>query len=113
MQLCFLLRSGALCVQRPLTQAIRLQVLRGKLMTSIVCILQSVYVNVHRVMLVANRLLESGHYASDGIRAISANLDLEWKIFAAALDERRCCNFSFLPLSGANVLQRPSRVKKL
>ncbi|XP_076823491.1 triple functional domain protein-like isoform X2 [Clavelina lepadiformis] len=48
----------------------------------------SVYVNVHRVMLVANRMLEAGHYAADDIRAISANLDLEWKIFAAALDER-------------------------
>ena len=40
-------------------------------------------------MLVANRMLEAGHYAADDIRAISANLDLEWKIFAAALDERR------------------------
>nr|XP_039274741.1 kalirin-like isoform X3 [Styela clava] len=48
----------------------------------------SVYVNVHRVMSVANRLLETGHYASDDIRRISANLDREWKIFAAALDER-------------------------
>uniref|UniRef100_H2XVV8 DH domain-containing protein n=1 Tax=Ciona intestinalis TaxID=7719 RepID=H2XVV8_CIOIN len=48
----------------------------------------SVYVNVHRVMLVANRLLEAGHYAEDEIRGISAKLDLGWKVFAAALDER-------------------------
>jgi len=40
-------------------------------------------------MLVANRLLETGHYAADEIRAISAKLDLEWKVFAGALDERR------------------------
>jgi len=41
-------------------------------------------------MMVANRMLEMGHYANEEIHAISANLDLEWKIFAAALDERRC-----------------------
>ena len=40
-------------------------------------------------MIVANRLLEAGHYDADEIRSISAKLDLEWKVFAAALDERR------------------------
>ena len=56
---------------------------------NIIFILQNVYVNVHRVMIVANRLLEAGHYDADEIRSISAKLDLEWKVFAAALDERR------------------------
>lgn len=39
-------------------------------------------------MSVANRLLESSHYASQQIKQIANQLDLEWKAFAAALDER-------------------------
>lgn len=39
-------------------------------------------------MSVGNRLLESGHYASQQIQQISSQLEQEWKAFAAALDER-------------------------
>ncbi|XP_028809807.1 kalirin RhoGEF kinase b isoform X2 [Denticeps clupeoides] len=46
------------------------------------------YVNITRIISVATRLCESGHYASDQIQEISAQLDLEWKSFAAALEER-------------------------
>lgn len=50
--------------------------------------LQNVYVNINRIMSVGNRLLESGHYASQQIKQISSQLEQEWKAFAAALDER-------------------------
>ncbi|RXM29505.1 Kalirin [Acipenser ruthenus] len=46
------------------------------------------YVNINRIMSVASRLSEAGHYASQQIQQISAQLDQEWKSFAAALDER-------------------------
>ncbi|KAG5833860.1 hypothetical protein ANANG_G00280390 [Anguilla anguilla] len=46
------------------------------------------YVNISRIMSVATRLSEAGHYASQQIKQISAQLDQEWKSFAAALDER-------------------------
>ncbi|XP_031413764.1 kalirin isoform X2 [Clupea harengus] len=46
------------------------------------------YVNINRIMSVASRLSEAGHYASQQIKQISAQLDQEWKGFAAALDER-------------------------
>ncbi|KAJ3609382.1 hypothetical protein NHX12_023905, partial [Muraenolepis orangiensis] len=48
----------------------------------------NVYVNINRIMSVGNRLLEAGHYASQQIKQISAQLEQEWKAFAAALDER-------------------------
>uniref|UniRef100_A0A3B3QET7 Trio Rho guanine nucleotide exchange factor n=1 Tax=Paramormyrops kingsleyae TaxID=1676925 RepID=A0A3B3QET7_9TELE len=48
----------------------------------------NVYVNISRIMSVGNRLLESGHYASQQIKQLSGQLELEWKAFAAALDER-------------------------
>ncbi|XP_026012506.1 triple functional domain protein isoform X1 [Astatotilapia calliptera] len=48
----------------------------------------NVYVNINRIMSVGNRLLESGHYASQQIKQISSQLEQEWKAFAAALDER-------------------------
>lgn len=51
-------------------------------------LLQNVYVNINRIMSVGNRLLESGHYASQQIKQISGQLEKEWKAFAAALDER-------------------------
>lgn len=50
--------------------------------------MQNVYVNINRIMSVGNRLLESGHYASQQIQQISGQLEQEWKAFAAALDER-------------------------
>ncbi|XP_035392161.1 kalirin isoform X1 [Electrophorus electricus] len=46
------------------------------------------YVNINRIMSVATRLSEAGHYASQQVKQISAQLDQEWKSFAAALDER-------------------------
>lgn len=49
---------------------------------------QNVYVNINRIMSVASRLVESGHYASPQIKQIASQLEQEWKAFAAALDER-------------------------
>ncbi|KTG32446.1 hypothetical protein cypCar_00022407 [Cyprinus carpio] len=49
---------------------------------------KNVYVNISRIMSVGNRLLESGHYATQQIQQISGQLEQEWKAFAAALDER-------------------------
>ncbi|XP_029348731.1 kalirin [Echeneis naucrates] len=46
------------------------------------------YVNINRIMSVAGRLAEAGHYASTQIKQISGQLDQDWKSFAAALDER-------------------------
>uniref|UniRef100_A0A668A3W6 Kalirin RhoGEF kinase n=1 Tax=Myripristis murdjan TaxID=586833 RepID=A0A668A3W6_9TELE len=46
------------------------------------------YVNINRIMSVASRLSEAGHYASTQIKQISGQLDQDWKSFAAALDER-------------------------
>lgn len=60
-------------------------------------ILQNVYVNINRIMSVGNRLLESGHYASQQIKQISSQLEKEWKAFAAALDERS----TLLDMSGS------------
>ncbi|XP_024597492.1 LOW QUALITY PROTEIN: triple functional domain protein [Neophocaena asiaeorientalis asiaeorientalis] len=48
----------------------------------------NVYVNINRIMSVASRLVESGHYASQQIKQIASQLEQEWKAFAAALDER-------------------------
>ncbi|KAM5157235.1 triple functional domain protein isoform 1-T1 [Mantella aurantiaca] len=48
----------------------------------------NVYVNINRIVSVANRLVESGHYASQQIKQIASQLEQEWKMFAAALDER-------------------------
>jgi len=56
-----------------------------------ICVLsnfQNAYVNINRIMSVASRLSEAGHYASQQIKQISTQLDQEWKSFAAALDER-------------------------
>uniref|UniRef100_A0A673LT71 Kalirin-like n=1 Tax=Sinocyclocheilus rhinocerous TaxID=307959 RepID=A0A673LT71_9TELE len=46
------------------------------------------YVNINRIMSVASRLSEAGHYASQQIKQVGTQLDQEWKSFAAALDER-------------------------
>ncbi|XP_060047910.1 triple functional domain protein [Erinaceus europaeus] len=48
----------------------------------------NVYVNINRIMSVASRLVESGHYAAQQIKQIANQLEQEWKAFAAALDER-------------------------
>ncbi|TKS67661.1 Kalirin [Collichthys lucidus] len=49
---------------------------------------KNAYVNINRIMSVASRLAEAGHYASTQIKQISGQLDQDWKSFAAALDER-------------------------
>ena len=64
-------------------------ILHSTISTFLLCLaVQNVYVNINRIMSVGNRLLESGHYASQQIKQISGQLEQEWKAFAAALDER-------------------------
>lgn len=61
---------------------------KGVIAETFVLCLQNAYVNINRIMSVASRLAEAGHYASTQIKQISAQLDQDWKSFAAALDER-------------------------
>ncbi|ROL41734.1 Kalirin [Anabarilius grahami] len=46
------------------------------------------YVNISRIVSVATRLCEAGHYAAPQIQQISGQLDQDWKSFASALEER-------------------------
>ena len=46
------------------------------------------YVNINRVMTVAQRLCDAGHYAAPSIRLQANKLDKDWRTFAAALDDR-------------------------
>lgn len=48
----------------------------------------NVHVNVGRILSVAGRLIEGGHYAAGHIGAVAGRLDRAWKDFAAGLDER-------------------------
>ncbi|XP_078619950.1 kalirin-like isoform X2 [Branchiostoma floridae x Branchiostoma japonicum] len=48
----------------------------------------NVYVNINRIMSVAQRLADAGHYAAQQIRQQATKLDREWKTFAGGLDER-------------------------
>ncbi|KAF8773665.1 Triple functional domain protein like [Argiope bruennichi] len=48
----------------------------------------NVYVNINRILSVASRLIEGGHYSAATIQQIAARLDRAWKEFAAGLDER-------------------------
>uniref|UniRef100_A0A8D8Y3N1 Triple functional domain protein n=2 Tax=Cacopsylla melanoneura TaxID=428564 RepID=A0A8D8Y3N1_9HEMI len=48
----------------------------------------NVYVNINRILAVAGRMVETGHYATAHIRAVASRLDRGWKEFAAGLDER-------------------------
>ncbi|XP_075229474.1 trio Rho guanine nucleotide exchange factor isoform X4 [Lycorma delicatula] len=48
----------------------------------------NVYVNINRILAVASRMMESGHYAGGHIRSVAGRLDRAWKEFAAGLDER-------------------------
>nr|XP_006819273.1 PREDICTED: kalirin-like [Saccoglossus kowalevskii] len=48
----------------------------------------NVYTNINRIMSVAQRLAEAGHYASYEIQRTANRLGREWKTFAAGLDER-------------------------
>ncbi|MPC23919.1 Kalirin [Portunus trituberculatus] len=49
---------------------------------------QKVYMNINRILSVASRLMETGHYAAQHIGNVAAKLDQVWKEFAAGLDER-------------------------
>ncbi|XP_066961005.1 kalirin isoform X3 [Macrobrachium rosenbergii] len=49
---------------------------------------QKVYMNINRILSVASRLMESGHYAAQHIGNVASKLDQVWKEFAAGLDER-------------------------
>ncbi|CAL4059912.1 unnamed protein product, partial [Meganyctiphanes norvegica] len=49
---------------------------------------QKVYTNINRILSVATRLMESGHYAAQHIGNVAGKLDQVWKEFAAGLDER-------------------------
>ncbi|XP_064646133.1 triple functional domain protein-like isoform X3 [Lineus longissimus] len=48
----------------------------------------NVCVNINRILDVAQKLNEVGHFASQAILASALNLDREWKSFAAALEDR-------------------------
>ncbi|CAG0901712.1 unnamed protein product, partial [Darwinula stevensoni] len=48
----------------------------------------NVYVNINRILTVATRLIDTGHYASQHIQMVAGKLDRAWKEFAAGLDER-------------------------
>ncbi|CAB0013388.1 unnamed protein product, partial [Nesidiocoris tenuis] len=52
------------------------------------CEKQNVYVNIKRILAVAHRMMEVGHYAAAHIRTVANRLDRAWKEFAAGLDER-------------------------
>ena len=46
------------------------------------------YVNINRILTVASRMIDAGHYANTHIKSIAARLDRAWKEFASCLDER-------------------------
>uniref|UniRef100_A0A224XHF4 Putative guanine nucleotide exchange factor for rho and rac gtpase n=1 Tax=Panstrongylus lignarius TaxID=156445 RepID=A0A224XHF4_9HEMI len=48
----------------------------------------NVYVNINRILAVATRMIEGGHYAAVHIRTVANRLDRTWKEFTAGLDER-------------------------
>ncbi|XP_021366305.1 triple functional domain protein-like isoform X1 [Mizuhopecten yessoensis] len=47
----------------------------------------NVYVNITRILSMAQRLCDAGHYASNQIRMQATRLEREWKSLAAALDD--------------------------
>ena len=49
---------------------------------------QNVYVNITRILGMAQRMCDSGHYASNMIRVEAGRLEREWKSLAAALEDR-------------------------
>lgn len=46
------------------------------------------YVTINRILVVAQRLCDAGHYATPQIRALAAKLDKEWQTLASALEDR-------------------------
>ncbi|CAG5121035.1 unnamed protein product, partial [Candidula unifasciata] len=49
---------------------------------------ENVYVNITRILGMAQRMCDSGHYASNTIRMEGGRLEREWKSLAAALEDR-------------------------
>ncbi|XP_012941789.1 triple functional domain protein isoform X2 [Aplysia californica] len=49
---------------------------------------ENVYVNITRILGMAQRMCDSGHYASNTIRMEGGKLEREWKSLAAALEDR-------------------------
>ncbi|GFR65324.1 kalirin [Elysia marginata] len=49
---------------------------------------ENVYVNIERILGMAQRMCDSGHYASNTIRMEGGKLEREWKSLAAALEDR-------------------------
>jgi hypothetical protein len=47
-----------------------------------------VYINITRILGMAQRMCDSGHYASNMIRVEAGRLEREWKSLAAALEDR-------------------------
>jgi hypothetical protein len=50
--------------------------------------LQNVYVTINRILVVAQRLCDAGHYATPQIRALAVKLEREWQTLASALEDR-------------------------
>ena len=48
----------------------------------------NVYVTISRLVQMADRLVDAGHYAAQQIRQIGNQLEREWRTFATALDDR-------------------------
>ena len=48
----------------------------------------NVYVTIARLVQMADRLVDAGHYAAQQIRQIGDRLECEWRVFATALDDR-------------------------
>lgn len=49
---------------------------------------QNVYVTINRILVVAQRLCDAGHYATPQIRALAVKLEREWQTLASALEDR-------------------------
>ncbi|KAL8612455.1 hypothetical protein ACOMHN_058583 [Nucella lapillus] len=49
---------------------------------------ENVYVNITRILSMAQRMCDAGHYASNMIRVEAGRLEREWKSLAAALEDR-------------------------
>ncbi|XP_029657628.1 kalirin isoform X4 [Octopus sinensis] len=50
--------------------------------------LQDMYMNINRILSVAQRLCDTGHYGANEIRQQASKLERDWKTLAAAVDDR-------------------------
>lgn len=46
------------------------------------------YMNINRILSVAQRLCDTGHYGANEIRQQASKLERDWKTLAAAVDDR-------------------------